>query len=169
MPPLGDQSAAIIRKRKLRKALSQRNPMSDCKRVRTNSGVSSSVWEPNSSLHWLIQNFSEDALACLFGRLMLRYAAQIVRAIHLLLTTKDTILSSLELNGRQFVSSEQRKESPTWLSHRTQPSGWTSRIRLKMNWVWDGKNSLQGDYVGFASSCSSKVGVDIMRLDKESK
>ena len=137
MPSLGDQPAALIRKRKLRKALSQRDPMSDSKRVRTNSGVSPSVWEPNS-LHWLIQNFSEDALACLFGRLMLRYAAQIVRTIHLL-TIKDNILSSLELNGRQFVSSEQRKESPTWLSRRTQLSGWTSRIRLKMNWGWDGK------------------------------
>ncbi|PAV84353.1 hypothetical protein WR25_20809 isoform C [Diploscapter pachys] len=79
----------------------------------------------------------EDALACLFGRLMLRYAAQ--------------IFTGAEWKTIRFERTEKGKP------YLVEPPNTTFGLNV----------THQGDYVGFASSCSSKVGVDIMRLDKE--
>uniref|UniRef100_A0A1I7WUI5 L-aminoadipate-semialdehyde dehydrogenase-phosphopantetheinyl transferase n=1 Tax=Heterorhabditis bacteriophora TaxID=37862 RepID=A0A1I7WUI5_HETBA len=87
--------------------------------------------------HIQILNFKEDALACILGRLLLRYA------VHK--------FSGSEWKDIEFKRTEKGKP------YLVTPS--ESKIGLNV--------SHQGDYVGFASSCSSKVGIDLMRLDKE--
>ncbi|CAD6188956.1 unnamed protein product [Caenorhabditis auriculariae] len=79
----------------------------------------------------------EDALSSLFGRLLLRYAAQKFTGEE----WKNIKFERTE-RGKPYVASPPDTKFGLNVSH-------------------------QGDYVAFASSCTSKVGVDIMRLDKE--
>lgn len=81
--------------------------------------------------------YKDDALASILGRLFLRQATR--------------RLSNVEWNTIEFGRTEKGK--PYLLS----PSD--AKYGLNV--------SHQGDYVAFASSCSPKVGVDCMRLDKE--
>ncbi|CCD62716.1 L-aminoadipate-semialdehyde dehydrogenase-phosphopantetheinyl transferase [Caenorhabditis elegans] len=79
----------------------------------------------------------EDALACLFGRLLLRHSAQKFSG-----EPWNTIRFERTERGKPFLAV---------------PADTTFGLNV----------SHQGDYVAFASSCSSKVGVDVMRLDNE--
>ncbi|CAB3401089.1 unnamed protein product [Caenorhabditis bovis] len=79
----------------------------------------------------------EDALACLFGRLLLRHAAQMFTGV----PWKEIMFERTD-RGKPYL---------------VNPPNTTFGLNV----------SHQGDYVAFASSCSSKVGVDIMRLDTE--
>ncbi|KAH7732265.1 t04g9.4 [Aphelenchoides avenae] len=77
----------------------------------------------------------DDSLACLAGRLFLRQAA------------------------RQFTGAEwhelEFKRTDRGKPYLTTPDGTTFGLNV----------THQGDYTGFASSCTDKVGVDVMRLD----
>ncbi|CAJ0583334.1 unnamed protein product, partial [Mesorhabditis spiculigera] len=79
----------------------------------------------------------EDALACLIGKLLLRHAAKKFTGCE----WKDIKFEKTE-KGKPYLAS---------------PAGTTFGLNI----------THQGDYVAFASSCSSKVGVDFMRLDTE--
>ncbi|CAO4382875.1 unnamed protein product [Caenorhabditis nigoni] len=79
----------------------------------------------------------EDALACLFGRLLLRHSAQKFSG-----EPWETIKFERTERGKPFLAVPADTKFGLNVSH-------------------------QGDYVAFASSCSSKVGVDVMRLDTE--
>uniref|UniRef100_A0A8R1DQG2 L-aminoadipate-semialdehyde dehydrogenase-phosphopantetheinyl transferase n=1 Tax=Caenorhabditis japonica TaxID=281687 RepID=A0A8R1DQG2_CAEJA len=79
----------------------------------------------------------EDALACLFGRLILRHSAQKFTG-----EPWKSIKFERTERGKPFLAEPADTKFGLNVSH-------------------------QGDYVAFASSCSSKVGVDVMRLDTE--
>uniref|UniRef100_A0A1I7U7H3 L-aminoadipate-semialdehyde dehydrogenase-phosphopantetheinyl transferase n=1 Tax=Caenorhabditis tropicalis TaxID=1561998 RepID=A0A1I7U7H3_9PELO len=81
--------------------------------------------------------YREDGLACLFGRLLLRHSAQ-------------------KFSGEQWklIKFERTERGKPFLAIPAD-----TKFGLNV--------SHQGDYVAFASSCSSKVGVDVMRLDTE--
>uniref|UniRef100_A0A1I7YHX4 L-aminoadipate-semialdehyde dehydrogenase-phosphopantetheinyl transferase n=1 Tax=Steinernema glaseri TaxID=37863 RepID=A0A1I7YHX4_9BILA len=81
--------------------------------------------------------FRDDALACLVGRLFLRQATKRFTAVDW-----HTIELDRTAKGKPYLVSPDDAPFGMNISH-------------------------QGDYVAFASSCSSKVGVDCMRLDKE--
>lgn len=79
----------------------------------------------------------EDVLQCIIGRLLLRHATH-------------------EFTGTPWAEIEfgrTEKGKP----YLVNPPGTKFGLNI----------THQGDFVGFASSCTSKVGVDIMRLDKE--
>ncbi|WKY17087.1 hypothetical protein Q1695_001589 [Nippostrongylus brasiliensis] len=79
----------------------------------------------------------EDVLQCIIGRLLLRHATHLFTG-----TPWEEI---------QFGRTEKGKP---YLLHPAD-----TKFGLNI--------THQGDYVGFASSCTSKIGVDLMRLDKE--
>lgn len=81
--------------------------------------------------------YKDDALASLLGRLFLRQATR--------------RLAGVEWNGVEFGRTEKGKP------FLVRPAD--AKFGLNV--------SHQGDYVAFASSCSEKVGVDCMRLDKD--
>ncbi|CAL2052819.1 unnamed protein product [Caenorhabditis brenneri] len=79
----------------------------------------------------------EDALACLFGRLLLRHSAQKFSG-----EPWQNIKFERTERGKPFLAVPENTKFGLNVSH-------------------------QGDYVAFASSCSPQVGVDVMRLDTE--
>ncbi|VDK47331.1 unnamed protein product [Anisakis simplex] len=81
--------------------------------------------------------YKDDALASLLGRLFLRQAAR--------------RLTGVQWNEIEFGRTEKGKP------YLCKPDGFNFGMNV----------SHQGDYVAFASSCTDKVGVDCMRLDKD--
>ncbi|KAF1745755.1 hypothetical protein GCK72_022202 [Caenorhabditis remanei] len=79
----------------------------------------------------------EDALACLFGKLLLRHSAQ-------------------KFSGEPWknIKFERTERGKPYLATPAD-----TKFGLNI--------SHQGDYVAFASSCTPNVGVDVMRLDTE--
>ncbi|KAK6011026.1 4'-phosphopantetheinyl transferase family protein, partial [Ostertagia ostertagi] len=79
----------------------------------------------------------EDVLQCIIGRLLLRHATH--------------VFTGVPWNEIQFARTEKGKP------FLTNPADTNFGLNI----------THQGDFVGFASSCTSRVGVDLMRLDKE--
>ncbi|KJH42684.1 4'-phosphopantetheinyl transferase family protein [Dictyocaulus viviparus] len=81
----------------------------------------------------------EDVIQCILGRLLLRHAAHVITG-----TPWEQIEFKRTEKGKPYLSNPSDTKFGMNITH-------------------------QGDYVGFASSCTSKIGVDLMRLDKERK